>query len=123
MGNKVSKVTLENGKTACSFSSLQYVQAAVANVEKNLKQTNKSLPVKALIPLSNTYRPEIDVSTKLDPVDTAYYQSLIGILEWIVELGCVDIATETSKMASFIVTPRIEHLKRLLYICIILYEA
>ena len=37
LGNKVSKVTLENGVKCWSFGAGQYVQAAVANVEKCLK--------------------------------------------------------------------------------------
>ena len=38
-------------------------------------------------PMSNGYRPELDESDELDEVDAAYYQSLIGVLRWIVELG------------------------------------
>ena len=38
-------------------------------------------------PLTTTYRPELDVSRELNVADAAYYQSLIGILRWIVELG------------------------------------
>ena len=37
LGNKVSKVTLENGVHAWAFSSAQYVKAAVSNVEQMLK--------------------------------------------------------------------------------------
>ena len=47
LGNKVSKVTLENGMTAWSFSSSQYVQAVVKNVESYLHATDKSLPKQA----------------------------------------------------------------------------
>jgi len=80
LGNKVSKVTLENGVDAWSFSSSQYVQAAVSNVEDYLKQRGKSLPAKAPAPIAAGYRPEIDVADKLNTADAAYYQSLIGIL-------------------------------------------
>ena len=37
------------------------------------------------------YQPEIDVSPELNAVDAAYYQSLIGVVRWMVELGQVDI--------------------------------
>ena len=40
----------------------------------------------------------------------AYYQSLIGILRWIVELGRVDITTEVSLLASMMAAPREGHL-------------
>ena len=43
-------------------------------------------------PLPKDYHPELDMSEELSPTDAAYYQSLIGILRWIVEMGRVDIA-------------------------------
>ena len=55
LGNKVSKVTLENGVKAWSFSSSQYVQGAVSNVETYLKKQNKLLPRKCPTPLSAGY--------------------------------------------------------------------
>ena len=39
---------------------------------------------------------ELDVSPKLDAKLAPYYQSLIGILRWIVGLGRVDICVEVS---------------------------
>ena len=45
------------------------------------------MPNKADTPLTTTYRPEFDVSRELNVADAAYYQSLIGRLRWIVELG------------------------------------
>ena len=52
------------------------------------------MPSKADTPLTTTYRPELDVSRELNEVDVAYYQSLIGILRWMVELGQVDVCWE-----------------------------
>lgn len=113
LGNKVSKVTLENGVDAWSFSSSQYVQSAVTNVENYLKSQNKSLPSKCKSPFSREYRPEIDVTPELNPQEASYYQSLIGILRWIVELGRVDITVEVSMMASCMAMPRRGHLEQL----------
>ena len=45
------------------------------------------MPSKADTPLTTTYRTELDVSRELNEADAAYYQSLIGILRWIVQLG------------------------------------
>ena len=45
-----------------------------------------------------------------------YYQSLIGILHWIVELGKVDIACEVSMMLSCLALPREGHLQQLYHI-------
>ena len=37
------------------------------------------------------YRPEIDITKELGEDESSYYQYLIGVLRWIVELGWVDI--------------------------------
>ena len=116
LGNKVSKVTLENGVSAWSFGSSQYVQSAIANVERHLKIKKESFPKRASAPFTTNYRPEIDVSTLLNPTDAAHYQSLIGILRWIVELGRVDITCEVSMMASMMAMPRTGHLNQLYHI-------
>ena len=55
LGNKVSKVTLDNGAEAWAFSSSQYVQNAIGNIEKFLRKIGKSLPERAKTPLSSNY--------------------------------------------------------------------
>ena len=102
LGNKVSKVTLESGVDAWSLSSSQYVQAAIQNVEDYLKTKGECLPTRAKSPFSTGYRPEIDVSPELDASDAAYYQSLIGILRWAIELGRIDIFTEVSCLSQYL---------------------
>jgi hypothetical protein len=52
----------------------------------------------------------MDVSPKLDPEQANYYQSLISILHWMVEIGCVDMITEVSKLASHMALPCKGHL-------------
>ena len=107
---------MENGVSAWSFSSSQYVQAAVANVERFLKRRDASLPHNAPAPFQANYRPKIDISNALLPSEAASFQSLIGILRWIVEFGRVDITCEVSMMASMMVLPRIGHLEQLFHI-------
>ena len=116
LGNKVSKVTLDNGVEAWAFSSSQYIQNAVKNVEDYLMKCGKKLPKRATAPFTSNYRPEIDVTPELDSIQGAYFQSLIGILRWIVELGRIDITTETSMMASCMAMPRVGHLDQLFHI-------
>ena len=55
LGNKVSKVTLENGVDAWAFSSSQYVQSAVKNVKDYLQRNGKSLPKRANTPFTSNY--------------------------------------------------------------------
>ena len=73
------------------FGSTQYVRAAVYNVEEYLRNKGEKLDVKALTPLQSNYWPEIDITKELVEDDSSYYQSLIVVLRWIVELGQVDI--------------------------------
>ena len=116
LGGKVRKVQLENGVNAWAFSSSQFVQTAVKNVEAYLdSQDNKcwKMPSKAD---TTTYRPELDVSRELNEADAAYYQSLNGILRWIVELGRVDVCLEVSMMSSHLALPREGHLEQVLHI-------
>ena len=55
---------------------------------KHLKEVkSEKLPDSMDHPLKQDYKPEEDKSKELDPEDAAYYQSLIGVLQWIIELG------------------------------------
>ena len=97
---------------AWSFSSSKYVQEACSNVDRELrrrfKNNNRFGTVNGLgkassgpdAPLSTDYRPELDMTKELEVNEAAYYQSLVGILRWIVELGRVDITTKVSVMSS-----------------------
>ena len=70
--------------------SSQYVQTAVKNVEAYLMSEDSKcwkMPNKADTPFTTTCRPELDIPRELNVADAAYYQSLIGILRWMVELG------------------------------------
>jgi hypothetical protein len=119
LGGHVRKVQLDNGVECWAFSSSQYVQAAVSNVEEYLSKrddVNWKLPTKAETPMQTSYRPELDVSPELQPTDAAYYMSLIGMLRWIVELGRVDVCLECSMLSSHLALPREGHLHQLFQI-------
>ena len=113
LGGRVHKVTMENGVEAWAFSASQYIQSTVRNVEEYLKKRGDgrwSLPAKAETPIQSTYHPELDESPELDAEDALYYQSLIGVLRWIVELGRVDICLEVSMLSSHLALPREGHM-------------
>ncbi|MFN9979342.1 MAG: hypothetical protein ACK53Y_05490, partial [bacterium] len=63
-------------------------------------------------PLSTGYRPELDFSEELCAQGTNYYQGLIGILRWIVELGRIDIIVPVSLLSRYLVSPRRGHLQQ-----------
>ena len=82
------------------------------NVESHLTKKREKLPFTAKSAWSTGYRPEIDISPELSSNDAAYFQSLIGVLRWIVELelNIVDICMETSALASMMAMTREGHL-------------
>ena len=89
LGGRACKVQLENGVWAWNFSSLQYVQSAIKNVEEYVgrpENTHLKILSKAETPLMTSYMPGLDVSPELTPRDSAHYQSLIGILWWMLSL-------------------------------------
>ena len=95
----------------------QYVREAVKNVEGYMKEQGYTFTSKKIgVPIPTSYHPELDNSAELDTESAAYYQSLIGILRWIVELGRIDINFETSIMSSHIALPRVGHLRKLFHI-------
>ena len=115
LGNKVSEVELENGVKCWSFSSSQYIQNAVKNIEKRLHLRGETLPGRGSAPWPSNYRPEIDISPELSEENANYFQSLIGVLRWIVELGRIDLTMETSALASMMAMPRQGHLNAVLH--------
>ena len=80
-----------------------------------LEKRNQKLVAKAPTLLTSRYRPEIDVTAELDATDASYYHLLIGILCWIVELGCIDITSEISMMSSHLALPREGDLEEVLH--------
>ena len=119
LGGSVRKRTLDNGIKAWAFSSSQYCQTAVKNVAEYLEKRNDprwAMPAKAETPMRVSYRPELDITPALSPIDSAYYQSLIGMLRWMVELGQIDICLEVSMMSSHLAMPREGHMAEVLRI-------
>ena len=75
-----------------------------------------SLPVKANAPMQTSYTCELDMTPELDEKYSTYFQSLIGVLRWIVELGRVDVCLECSLLSSHLALPREGHLEQLLQV-------
>ena len=85
------------------------------NIEIKIIRDERKLVKRASTPFMYNYKPEEDNSSELSPEDASYYQSLIGILRWIVELGRVDICCEVSMMATQLALPREGHLEAVLH--------
>ena len=86
-----------DGVQCWTMSAQKYVAESVKTVEEALAEKGLRLPSKCCTPLSTDYKPELETTPELkaDGVQS-YYQELIGILRWAVEIGRVDILLETA---------------------------
>ena len=91
------------------MSPKKYIERAIENFQR---MTGSKPKAKYSSPLEPGDHPELDTSEELDIDGIKQYQSLIGILQWLVSLGRLDIATAVMTMSSFRVAPRKGHLER-----------
>jgi hypothetical protein len=117
LGADIKKFGTRINETAWGISSDTYIKSAVTEVERKLAETGKQLFTgKCATPMTSGYRPELDSSPELRPDLTNYFQSLIGVLRWAVELGRIDIIVETGMLSRYCVSPRLGHLEQVLHI-------
>jgi hypothetical protein len=117
---QVSKFYIDGAETPekprWAMSSEIYVKQAVTDVETELEKVDKCLPTRVSTPVSQGYRPELDQSAELDSKRGQYYQSLIGVLRWICELGRLDILVPVSMLSRYVVSPREGHLQQVFHV-------
>jgi hypothetical protein len=91
LGTQVSKFQLDGAedpdKPRWAMSSESYVKQVMADVKKELKMVDQCLPTRVMTLVSQGYHPKCEQSRGLDSKCGQYYQSLIGVLRWICELG------------------------------------
>jgi hypothetical protein len=118
LGAVLKLVKNDRGEFVWSQSSDKYVKASVENVEAKLKSLKKGLRTRkqSTTPFISTYKPELDVSPELKHEGHRYYQELIGVLRWAIELGRLDILLEVSLLSAFLACPRVGHLDAVLQI-------
>ena len=106
-----------NGIACWTVTSLDYVKAAIKNVEEVIKCTRRRLPTTNIdTPMNNTYSPEMDVTHELNTEDVTFYQELIGIVRWATEIGRVDMLLEVALLSQYQANPKEGHLEQLLHI-------
>ena len=81
------------------MSSDKYVKHAMPIVELELAHNNQHLQRKVHTPLSSCYHPKLDSSPELNVQHAHYYQGLIGVFQWIVELGRINILVPVAHMS------------------------
>jgi hypothetical protein len=120
LGAQVSKFYIDGApdpeKPRWAMSSEAYVKQAVLDVELELSSVDQCLPTRVATPLSQGYRPELEQSRELDLKRGQYYQSLIGELRWICELGRVGVLVAVSMLSRYVVAPREGHLQQVFHL-------
>jgi Reverse transcriptase (RNA-dependent DNA polymerase) len=87
------------------MGSSTYVTEAVRKVEEKL-----GVLWKERSPCVEGDHPELDTSSFLDADDTRLFQNLIGVAQWIAQLGRFDIAQAINSLSRFSAAPRQGHL-------------
>jgi hypothetical protein len=120
LGANIGQYDLPDSQQAWYMSSDDYVREAVKTVEQKLSEIGEQLVSarnsKISGPISPGYRPELDISPELGPEKANYYQNLIGVLRWAVELGRIDIHVEVALLSSHLAMPRKGHLDQVFHI-------
>ena len=78
-----------------------YVADAIKNVEGKLAEANRRLCVKVSTPMTVGYRPELDMTQFLSDEQANYFQNLIGVLRWAVELGWINIHLQVAMLQCY----------------------
>lgn len=116
LGAGLAKVETASGTHCWTISSEKYLKTAITNVEAKLAQSGLRLPSKCKTPFISGYHPASDVSKELDSAGLQYFQEMIGVLRWAVELGRVDILLEVSLLSSHLALPRVGHLQQVYHV-------
>ncbi len=122
LGAKLKLTQLDKGIWAWGLNPSKYVAQAVRNCVKHLTDKLNNhfhLPQQADNPFPYDYNPELDLSEPFDPECSSFYQHFIGVMRWMVELGCIDTATEVSLLSSHLAFPREGTLRQHCILCLI----
>ena len=106
LGASLSYAKTINGNKCWSISSVKHTQTALYNVEKTLRKSGGKLPTKCVTPTTYEYRPEEDEPPELVGEEITYFQELIGILRWTIEMGRTEILLEVTILSFHLASPR-----------------
>jgi hypothetical protein len=63
------------------------------------------------VPLLSSYKPEVDKMELLDSEEHRNFQQQIGIMQWLVTIGRLDLTFAASSLSCVSVAPRKDHLR------------
>lgn len=119
LGTKYKKVMDRSGRQCWSSSTDLYVKEATSIVFDRMHAMGLKFVKKHKSPehpFSNeAYRPEMDVSDLCDANEHQFYQQVVGIARWMIEIGRIDISYEVSIMSRYLACPRKGQLIQMLH--------
>ena len=110
---------MDNNVWCLSISPSKYVHEAIRNFQNYLKEKfsdEYEYIANVPNPFPLGYEPCMDLSPLLSPDEASYFQTIIGVMIWLVELGRIDIAVEVSQISSFLDMQRQGNLVNTLHI-------
>jgi len=113
LGVNIATLQLPDGRKVWTTSPKTYVKNSILIVEKLLEEDGEGYVLQANVrnPFPTGYKPEIDITDELDQTMATRFMQLIGILQWAVEIGRIDIYLETSLLSQYQANPRFGHLE------------
>ena len=112
LGGNIDVVSWENSPTGKTFhlSARTYIKNICERIEK-LYETELRHHAS---PMSQCYRPELDDTSLLAPLEITKYQMLVGCANWVITLGRFDVHYAIITLARYSQAPREGHLKAML---------
>ena len=89
---------------------------------KNNINGKYTLPKRTDNPYTYGYEYGMGVSGMMDPAEVSYFQSIIGVMWWMVKLWRIDISNEVSLLSSHLECPRTWHIEAALHIMVYLKQ-
>jgi hypothetical protein len=90
------------------YAPKKYIVRMLDTYERIFGKQSKQV----ITPLNKGDHPEMDTSDLLEVDDINIYQSLIGTLQWVIQIGRFDITTSVMTLSRFRAAPRKGHLDR-----------
>ena len=123
LGADISKFQIPGdvtGSTCWAMSADSHVKKAIDVVQSKLSADDVHFRGTKKAPehpfSSQSDRPELDTTELCNDEQAQLYQSLIGIMTWLCEIGRIDILTEKSLLATYLASPRLGHLHQALHV-------
>ena len=93
--------------------SLQVVETKMKEENVRWEYSNKSVDLSFSIQSQN---PDIEMTEECNDYQVQSYQSLVGMMRQLCEIGRIDILTETFLLLTYLLAPRVGHLHQSLHV-------